>query len=507
MKNAPEIELKLEIEPEYLTALKHHPALAGKKPKRARLDAVYYDTPKSRLARKGISLRVRREGKEHVQTVKEEAHGGVVARMEWEAPVDGGALDRKALRRTPAGKLLNGSVRKLAPRVETHVERTRWHVSVSESTIEVAVDEGEVVAGGRARDVAEVELELKGGPAENLFALAQSLGADLPLRLGVASKYQQGQALLSEKAGQPRKTEPIALDPEATAAEALRAIVYNCLRHYRLNEKLLLQARDVDALHQCRVALRRLRCALSLFKGLVRDERSQSIGRALKEVASEFGKARNLDVFLAGPAKKGAQVDGRRHHSAVSDDSAFLEVVEARRHEAYDALFERLDGSTFRHLIIEIVAWAQTGEWSRSERSGESLRDFGRRVLRKRLRTLVDGGRDLAALSPEDRHKVRIRVKKLRYGCEFFAAISGHPKRYKRFLAAVSQVQETLGDLNDSVAAQDLVRSLVKHDPSQPASVMFSAGAVFGSSAQDEEPQLAAAQHAFDAFARARPFW
>jgi len=279
-----EIELKLDVQPGFLAALKHHPLLKSKRPSQAKLEAVYYDTPKGKLADAGVSLRVRREGSAYVQTVKAESDGGLIKRGEWQVPVPARAPSKKALRKTPARKLLNGSFKKLTPIVETHVERSSWELEVDRSKIEVAIDEGEVLVARESLHLTELELELKEGSPETLFSLAKNLCNDVPLRLGVQSKVQQGQALRSGTAREVQKAEPVHLTPDATAGDALRTIVHNCLRQFRMNEPLLVEDRNPAALHQCRVALRRLRSALAQFKDLIPDERSQAIRRSLKEV-------------------------------------------------------------------------------------------------------------------------------------------------------------------------------------------------------------------------------
>ena len=313
--------------------------LQGRPAERSKLAAVYYDTPKDRLARSGMSLRVRQEGDIRLQTVKAEANGGLVDRGEWEAPTSTGTLDAKALRRTPVKKLLNGRAGKLIPKVETHVQRSRWDLAVDGAEIELVVDEGEVLAGRERRDLSEVELELKAGPKEALFRVARSLTDDVPLRLGVESKYQQGQALLRSSPGEVHRAEPIRFPRDITAGDALRAIVHSCLRHYRLNEPLLLEARSAAALHQCRLSLRRLRSAFSLFSGVLQDGGSQAIRRSIKEVAAEFGRARNLDVFLqANEAEGGMEIDR----------ADLTRMAQKQRERAYDRLVARLNGVEFR---------------------------------------------------------------------------------------------------------------------------------------------------------------
>jgi inorganic triphosphatase YgiF len=494
MSSHREIELKFVVGREHLGTLKRHPLLQGKPAEQLKLDAVYYDTPKDKLARSGMSLRVRQEGNTRLQTVKAEADGGLVDRGEWEAPTSAQTLDLEALRRTPVGKLLNGTGRKLIPKVETHVHRSRWNLEIDGAEIELVVDEGQVLAGRASKDLSEVELELKDGPKDALFRVAKSLTSDVPLRLGVESKYQQGQALLRNNHGEVHRAERIHLRRDATAADALRVIVHSCLRHFRLNEPLLLEARNPAALHQCRVALRRVRSALSLFKDIIRDERSQAIRRSLEDVAAEFGTARNLDVFLEA------------HEQGTEVDTADLtRMAREERVRAYDRLVARLNGAEFRSFVVDLVAWLETGEWRDGQSAGTPLRSYCRRKLRKRHGSLSKNFRGLENLTEDQRHRIRIKAKKLRYACEFFASLSEHPKRLERYLAGVAGVQEALGELNDAVTTRRLAIDLVRSDA--PDSATSFAGAIVASRSHANEAQLEAAEHAMSCFARLKTFW
>jgi triphosphatase len=279
--------------------------------------------------------------------------------------------------------------------------------------------------------------------------------------------------------------------------------VHNCLRQFRMNEPLLVEDRNPAALHQCRVALRRLRSALAQFKDLIPDERSQAIRRSLKEVAGELGKARNLDVLLTGPAKQEAESQA----SEIVDATEFMTKVEAHRQEVYDDVIARLDGAEFRQLVLEIVAWAETGEWRRRKAAQARLRAYGRRKLKRQHRSMRKASLELASMTDQERHKIRIKAKKIRYSCEFFNVISQRPKRYERYLSSVTAAQEKLGDLNDAAMTQTLVQDFVKSEPGLSTSVAFSAGAVVAARTKDADVQIGVAQHALEKFVRAKPFW
>ena len=137
------------------------------------LRSTYYDTPDLVLRKAGVSLRVRDTGGRFVQTIKSpNDNAGLFNRSEWEHEVKGREIDLIAARDTALEPLLNVRVRNaLRPVFETRVERTVYQIERNGSEIEVALDRGEVDAGGRQAAIHEIELELKHGSRLSYFAL------------------------------------------------------------------------------------------------------------------------------------------------------------------------------------------------------------------------------------------------------------------------------------------------------------------------------------------------
>ena len=259
-----EIELKLDLSEDAASRLAQWEGLPEREDV-AHLRATYFDTPDAQLARKGLSLRIRQSGRRKVQTVKGDgsAAGGLFARQEWERPVRSHmpVLDAQ----TPVQEALGDAVDQIEPLFETDVERTRWLIREGEAQVEVALDRGAVRAGAREAALCEVELELVAGAPAALFAIARRIDGEVPVRPAVLSKAERGYLLRGEMA-EAVKAEPVALDPAMSIRAAFLTIAGACLRHYRRNEALLLVHYEERALHQARVAVRRLRSALTLFK-------------------------------------------------------------------------------------------------------------------------------------------------------------------------------------------------------------------------------------------------
>lgn len=447
-----ETELKLVLEPEAAAFLEASSLLAG--PARTvSQKAIYFDTAGHALRSNGLSLRIRRTGRKRVQTVKalNGSAAGLFARAEWEMPVasDEPVIDEGG----PLSALLEKLEKKdltVSPIFEVQVERRIWNLGAGQSEIELALDRGAAKAAGRQSGICEIELELRSGDPSALFSLARAFDAIAPVRLGILTKAERGYGLLG-RASFARKAEPLTLEAGITTAEAFRRIASSCLGQYRLNEALLFEAWHTDALHQARVALRRLRSAFTVFKPLlVGDGRAGDFKLALRNLSNVLGEARNLDVL----SEKGS-------------DMAIQQRIDLARERAYTIVKEELASARIRALMLDLAEWLAHGDWTRAQslsgiRDGR-CRDFARSALARLRKRIGKHGRKLKSGTDEERHDVRKDAKKLRYASEFFDSLFDAPKRKRRhakFIDALEKLQDQLGALNDRATARELIASL-----------------------------------------------
>ncbi len=241
-----------------------------------RLISTYYDTPYSALKQRGLTLRVRDQGGHFVQTVKEGdlASGDLLSRGEWEDAVAESRPDPDAAQ--SGSRLPEGAAADLRPFFVTEVSRTIFTIEPLPGTvIEAAVDEGEIraVASDRAEPISEVELELKGGDAAALYDLAAQLLEAAPLRIETRSKSERGYHLVENSGTAPPAVhaQPVILDPDMTVEAALQKIGRSCLAQLLRNAPAVLSAQP-EGVHQMRVAMRRLRSAISSLKKILPQE-------------------------------------------------------------------------------------------------------------------------------------------------------------------------------------------------------------------------------------------
>ena len=477
-----ELELKLEFEPDDRPRLEA--AIAPKPAPRAQqLVTTYFDTPGRDLLMAGFTLRVRQSGKRHVQTVKQTGPlaAGLFDRAEWEQPLAGTQprLDGRSgpiVRAVGAGKLA-----RIKPAFITDVRRRTFRIAGADSDIEVAVDGGEIRAGGLCERLSEIELEHRTGSIGQMFDLARRLNEAVPLRLGVRSKSERGYALNVEPPPLALKADPIRLDRDGDARDAFRAVAQSCIRHFRLNEALLSRSGDAEALHQARVALRRLRSALSIFGPLLGDDGKMALLRAeLRWLAAELGEVRNLDVLIG-------HLDGEARDQLSTARMRTLAHVQAE-----------LASARTRLLMIDLAEWLAVGPWHAGPddpaKADKDAKHFAGERLGALWKRLEHDGKNLAALGDAQRHKVRIEAKKLRYAAEFFTSLYESDKarkRYRRFIKRLGDLQNLLGTLNDRAIGQ---RVAARHGIDIPGP-------------KKGRRLHAGAQRAHDTLLRTRRFW
>lgn len=234
-----------------------------------------------------------------------------------------------------------------------------------------------------------------------------------------------------------------------SVAEGFHTVATACVRHFRLNEPIFVGSRNSEALHQARVAMRRLRSALTLFRPAIADGEFEQIRDALRSFTAELGDSRNLDVLLQPDLPERER-----------------ERLERKRECAYDSLIAAMESPCFRLLMLDLAAWTELGEWRRNPIAGTPLEPFLNRRIH-RLWKRVARARRLGAMDEGQQHRLRIGIKKLRYGLEFAAALHRQERgRQRKFAKALKEIQEVLGYFHDHAVARMMLA--VKNWPAAP---------------------------------------
>ncbi len=461
-----EIELTLRLNPDDVPTLLRPETLGEVQvgaPTKKRLRSTYFDTPDLLLRRHQIVLRVRKIGRRFIQTVKTapKADQAFIMRGEWERAVpserpDIGEFDGdSAVRGIFDQPDFAGS---LVAVFTTDFIRTLIPLQFGESHLELAVDVGEIITAAGSEPICEVEIELKSGLVAHVYEAASLVRRNVHGTLEPLSKSARAFALLDGGQVPTLRASRLRLDRRLGLGEGFLVIARACLHQLRMNAAAVARSDDPEAMHQLRVALRRLRSAFSAFAEPMPVGERRVFAQRLRGLARTTDAARELDVFL------GEILPAVRKGVGADPGLASVAAQAARaRQVAWQRVRQMVASEAFTEAVLSLEAWLEGGGWRASAGAAydEKLRDFGQRTLKRLHRKLVRTGAKIGELADADLHALRLRAKKQRYAGEFFRSIFD-AKAAKAYLGALGDVQDHLGVLNDSVTVRQLLTRMAR---------------------------------------------
>ena len=316
---------------------------------RRTLRSVYFDTPAGDLRKQRMFLRVRKVRNTHIMGLKG-------ARPLAEAPFSRSEIEVRVPRLDPditrfgeeiAAELncvIDGQP--LEQKFETQIKRRLRCLNLERSLIEVAFDEGFVVAGDRRQPLTEIELELKAGEEIALYDLAVRLADALPVRLDIMSKAERGFLLTADHHPLPVRAAVLQFPANATLDDAVEVVISSALCQFVANWPAMAETQHLESVHQMRVALRRLRTALAFFDRALPCAEFKVFRAEAKRIASALGPARNWDAF------RELVEDGPRTLLAPGETfEALLTAVEQRRSAAYATAQDLIDDPSTTRFV------------------------------------------------------------------------------------------------------------------------------------------------------------
>ena len=300
-----------------------------------------------------------------------------------------------------------------------------------------------------------------------------------------------------------------------SAGRAFTLIGRACLRHLVANEPAT-KIRDAEGLHQMRVALRRLRAAISLFSNIVSDNRIDAIKNELRWLAREFGPARDLDTLYIEVLKP-----LRKEHANEPGFVSISKMFARKRLKSHRQAQEAVQSARFRTLVLDTAEWVEAGAWSKSEdpvmraRREMSIEIYAAEQLSQRRKKIRRRGAKIGNLSPEQLHRLRIQGKKTRYAVEFFSSLYQGKKSAKRFKiikSSLMQLQNCLGGINDVTTRKALCTDIIARPgrgltTEQNRHRAFAAGLIIGDQQAQIQQLLDRARKAYSRFDNAKIFW
>jgi triphosphatase len=343
-------------------------------------------------------------------------------------------------------------------------------------------------------------VRLEGVPGA-VAALAIMLAGELRLAVPRASLAAEAFAVASGIAPPPRREGAPELPAGLSVAEAFAHVVGH------LGDVILYYAPKAAAgkdgpepVHQMRVAVRRLRSAIKVFRRAVECPAIEAVDTCLKALAAKLAPTRDWDVFATETAPGVAAA-----FPAEPRLERLLAATERRRRTCHDELRDFLAGVDFRRIGIELACLAAapdraviTGDSEPAE-PAVSLGEYGARMLSRRRKKLVQVEDDLGDLEPPVLHKIRLSAKRLRYAAEIFAPL--YPgKATHRFIRGLGRLQDRLGALNDGAVAATMLAELAGNHA-------FATGLVLGFVGARNSDTRERIDEAWLKFHRLRPFW
>jgi triphosphatase len=468
------------------------PAITSRRQGRAKTQAVqtiWHDTPAGALAREGLALAEHRGAWRLERLVPNGTADWLPATP---CPILATAPSRQSLGRPiPEG---------LMP-VAGFTGRAR-HFPLMDPSGAAGLTLLEGAVRGLANSSQTCRLTLAGNPAA-MAALATELAQDIKLGIPRSGLAAQATAIAQGRPVPARHLGGPAIQAELSVEGAMTLVVAHLADVILHWAPLIGLEHGPEPVHQMRVAARRLRAALSVFRRAAPVAEWSALGEALKLLSAKLGAARDWDVFLSGLAG-----DVLRAFPGEASLAGLVTAAGRQRQAAYAALTAYLSGPAWQTLSLSLALlptlrpWAEAASPAQAQRLAAPIGPFAAAALDRRLKHVLARGNDLSALPVEDLHDIRKQAKSLRYAVEFFAPIF-NGRATTRFLGRLERVQEALGTVNDRAVAAALTGSLRAAGSGRA----FAAGLVQGYVAASAILASEQTAHAWNKFRRADPFW
>ncbi len=424
-------------------------------PEAARLETVYFDTQDLRLARWGVSLRHRGGEGWTLKLAPGVAEPGrpqlLLERDELTFP--GGPKKPPAAALAPIRAYVRGAELVPVARLSTVRRRLRLTGADGGRIADVTDDEVSVRDGRRvAARFREIEVELAGenGSEATLMPIVARLrdaGA------GVPDPTPKHVRALGPRAMEPPEVTPLPVSASSTARDVIRSVLAESVAALLHQDPLVRTSKDPEAIHQARVATRRLRSHLRTFGALLEPEWNEPLRSELGWIAMALGLVRDREVLLERLQEKARSLPPTDARSAASLLQVLAQDVESLRRK----LESDLDTPRYIELLEQLVAAAHGPQATLEADQPASqvlpgLASGPWRRLQSAVKKLADQPQD------SELHRVRILAKRARYAAEAVAPVVGDDAA--SFARAAAKLQTVLGEHQDSVTAQEWLRSV-----------------------------------------------
>ena len=443
----------------------------------SRVQDTYLDTRDRSLMTAGLACRVRRQSDgQLLLTVKGlgASTGGIHRRDELELLLPAEESDLKRLfaaRQWPESpiraRVLQVIGRKRLTGLATIRQRRviRPVIQDGQTVAFLSLDEVQVQAGGAVERFSEIEVELTGRGGEgDLDRLATCLERTWGLRPDARSKLERALAFVNASPRTPASRKGPGIDPADSMAEAARKVLHDQLDRMAGHEQGARDGRDMEEVHDMRVAARRMRAALRVFGPYVDTTAYKPFRKALRRAGRVLGTVRDLDVFREKAQRYLDALPPERQ----SELDPLLAVWQTAYAAAREAMLALLDSKAYAQIKKEFARFLATPGAGAPLASSEGTVPLPHRVREavpplvvasyaavRAYQGLVEG-----ADPPLPRlHQLRIAAKGLRYALEFFR--ENLPAEAASLIDRIKELQDHLGDLQDAVVTRGILQNFL----------------------------------------------
>jgi CHAD domain-containing protein len=259
----------------------------------------------------------------------------------------------------------------------------------------------------------------------------------------------------------PSPDQKITITPGDTLAEAGRKMMRYQFAQMLKHEPGTRQGEDIEALHDMRVATRRMRAAFEVFEDAFEPGALKPYLKGLRATGRALGAVRDLDVFI----EKAQHYLEIQPADRIEDLTPLLQAWEDQREIARQQMLEYLNSTDYTIFKREFNTFLQTpGAGALSTPTGQP---FPNRVCElapvlifTRLAHVLAYDPYLPGAPVERLHALRIEFKKLRYTVEYFRDVLG--SKAKDIIEELKTIQDHLGDLNDADVASQILQAFIE---------------------------------------------
>ena len=467
----------------------------------AEITEIYYDTPALLLKSRGADLSLQTNQLRWIQSLNINAEnnssnftGGIIHWSNSSVYVASGQLDlslistadllQSGLTETSA---LDGQFYQLQEIFRAKYCQRVWLLQFPDgSQASCAFNLGNTGSATQCAKFCELEFELHNGDMLQLFDFIDTVLQYLPLTVQRLCRKEQGYALYRPQAVSATFTRHLNLIPELPINEALARIVSDCLVQIQSNQAGVALWRNQECLHQMRIGLRRLSAAERLGKKI--QPFPDQVREEVKWLDTQLGKARDWDVFTAKSLPQLLKLRATKPAEPLLNKT-LLRAACAKARNANANVSATLTGPRYARLILNLLRWqfclsAQTVQ----TKDHTNLIRFSHQIIKYNLERLEKGSLHAERLHTTELHRLRKKIKTLRYTVDFFSALYQH-KPMQQWMKSLADLQDLLGACNDIAVCVQLVHELLPDYPElQP--VAHSAATMLKRQTESSKPSI-----------------